>query len=80
MCSNAVCGDCSRSYINKERACDLCIMHHANPHEQKKKKEILSTLETLCAYLIYRRNVKMSELETLKSGEGQDTQALLKEI
>jgi hypothetical protein len=55
-------------------------MHHANPHEQKKKKEILSTLETLCAYLIYRRNLKMTELETLKSGEGQDTQALLKEI
>lgn len=38
VCVNAVCGDCSRSMVNKERACDLCIMRLSSPQEDKKKK------------------------------------------
>jgi len=64
--------------INKERACDLCVMHCCNPHEEKKKKEILTTLETLCAYLIYRRNTKMTELEALKLGGSENNEGLIK--
>ena len=33
VCVNAVCNDCSRSMVNKERACDICIMRLSNPHE-----------------------------------------------
>ena len=62
ICANACCNDCSRSIINKERACDLCVMKLSNPVEEKKKDEVISTLETLCAYMVYRRNAKMAEL------------------
>ena len=41
VCVNAVCADCSRSMVNKERACDLCIMRLSSPQEDKKKKEVL---------------------------------------
>lgn len=34
---------------------------------------MLETLETLCAYLIYQKKLKMSELETLKNSEGVDS-------
>jgi hypothetical protein len=44
VCANAVCGDCSRSVINRERACDLCVMRYSQPHELKKQGEIISTL------------------------------------
>lgn len=67
ICANSCCADCSRSLVNKERACDLCVMRLSAPHEEKKKKEVLETLETLCAFLLYRKQMKMGELEQLKN-------------
>lgn len=55
-------------------------MRLSNPAEEKKKQEIIETLETLCAYMIYRRNVKMAELETLKSAPKQSSKEFNKEI
>ena len=55
-------------------------MRLSNPSEEKKKEEVISTLETLCSYMVYRRNVKMRELEALKSAPRQTSKDLEEEI
>jgi len=47
--------------------CDVCYLEYQKPGDKIKKDKMLETLATLCGYLLHKRNVKMEELEKLKS-------------
>ena len=47
-------------------------MKYNNIHEEKKKGEILSTLELMCAFMVHRRGTLTEELEKIKLESRRD--------